>query len=413
MENDEAYRGAKHGMINRRQLTTSGAAFGASLWLGGYRRPVFAQPNGSPDGPLLRVGSSRTIKTITEAATVARAGSTIEVDAGDYAGDVAVWERDGVTVRAVGGRVRLLAQGAAAEGKGIWVVRASGMRVEGFDFEGAAVPSRNGAGIRLETGSLLVRDCRFMYNEMGLLTNNHPGTLLQVENSEFGHNGYGDGLSHNLYAGAIARLSVTGSYFHHARVGHLLKSRAAVNSIAYNRLTDELEGRASYELEFPDGGVAYVIGNVIQQGPLTENPHLVSFGAEGYRGTVNALYLVNNTLVDNKPQGGVFLRVKPGDLTVKAFNNLLAGQGSLESAGPGVYHNNFTVDLDEFELSTPHDYRLKRGSRLSGKVVEPGYADAVNLLAQAQYLHPRSTQALVGKPHNPGAVQNLLPAAQP
>ena len=116
---------------------------------------------------------------------MAAAGSTIEVDAGDYLGDVAVWERDGVTVRAVGGRVRLLANGAAAEGKGIWVVRATGMRVQGFDFEGAAVPARNGAGIRLERGSLLVRDCSFVRNEMGILTNNDPATVLEVENSEF------------------------------------------------------------------------------------------------------------------------------------------------------------------------------------------------------------------------------------
>ena len=103
---------------------------------------------------------------------------------------------------------------------------------------------------------------------------------------------------------------MTGSYFHHAKVGHLLKSRAGRNLIFYNRLTDEIGGTASYELEFPNGGVAYVMGNLIQQSSTTENPNIISFGAEGFRSQSNLLYLVNNTLVDMRPQGGQFLRVR-------------------------------------------------------------------------------------------------------
>ena len=259
-------------MIARRAFTRSCAALMADTL------PGFANPNmrgqafdATGDSNRLRVGASRPVKTIAQAARLARAGTTIEVDAGEYAADVAVWEHDHVRVRAVGGRVVLHAAGKAAEGKGIWVVRASGMVVEGFDFQGAAVPSRNGAGIRLESGSLRVRDCSFMHNEMGLLTNNDPATVLEVENSEFAYNQRPDGHNHNLYVGQIARLSVTGSYFHLARIGHLLKSRAALNQIFYNRLTDEAGGTASYELEFPNGGVAYVVGNLIQQNIETDN----------------------------------------------------------------------------------------------------------------------------------------------
>ena len=266
------------------------------------------------------------------------------MDAGDYVADVAVWQQDDITLRAVRGRARLLANGAAAEGKGIWVVRAKRMRVEGFDFEGAAVPSRNGAGIRLERGSLFVRDCRFRYNEMGLLTNNDPSTVLEVENSEFAYNQRPDGHNHNLYVGQIARLSVTGSYFHHARTGHLLKSRAALNHIVNNRLTDEDGGTASYELEFPNGGLAYVVGNLISQNIRTENPQLISFGAEGYKWPRNEIHLENNTLVNPLPQGGVFLQVAPGADAIRAVNNRLVGPGKLESAGPGEYQNNVSVD---------------------------------------------------------------------
>ncbi|MEO7129230.1 MAG: hypothetical protein ABI040_10280, partial [Rhodoferax sp.] len=268
----------------------------------------------APIPQIIHVGPHQTIETIADAERLAMAGATIDVDSGTYTGDVAVWTRDNITLRAVGGRVRLLANGAAAEGKGIWVVRAHGMRVEGFDFEGAKVPDRNGAGIRLESGSLQVRNCRFLHNEMGLLTNNDHATVLEIENSEFAYNQRPDGHNHNLYVGQIARLSVTGSYFHHAHIGHLLKSRAAVSRIVNNRLIDGAGGTASYELEFPNGGMAYVAGNTIAQSMTTENRILISFGAEGYKWPRNEIDLENNTLVNPLPFGGVFLRVAPGPM---------------------------------------------------------------------------------------------------
>ena len=342
-------------MTGRRQFTQTASAVAGSLWLDCCHSPLFAQPQGpSANSKVLHVGPARAIKTIAESSRLAGEGDIVEVDAGDYAADVAVWERDGMTVRAVGGRVMLRAQGAAAEGKGIWVVRANGMRVEGFDFEGAAVPSRNGAGIRLEKGSLYVRNCRFFHNEMGLLTNNDPTTVMEVENSEFAYNQRPDGHNHNLYAGKIARLSVAGSYFHHAHTGHLLKSRAAMNHIYNNRLTDEEGGTASYELEFPNGGEAHVEGNLIAQSSHTENPILISFGAEGYHWPRNEIHLVNNTLVNPLPRDGVFLRVAPGADVIRALNNTLIGLGTLTSAGPGEYRNNVKGDATHNSTPMPH-----------------------------------------------------------
>ena len=372
------------------------------LWL-----PVQAETIDDVSGQtiVIQVGPERTIKTIAAAADLAGARAIIEVDAGSYVGDVAVWTQDELTLRAVGGRVKLIAASAAAEGKGIWVMRGGQMTVDGFEFSGATVPGHNGAGLRLEKGALTVSNCVFLDNENGILTGSNPDIVLKIENSEFAWNGYGDGLTHNLYVGSIASLSVTGSYFHHARVGHLLKSRAAVNHIFYNRLTDEAGGQASYELEFANGGVAFVVGNVIEQSARTQNPNIISYGTEGYKWPKNELYLVNNTLVDNRPQGGVFLRVKPGEVTVKAVNNLLVGRGGLKSAGPGDLGNNFTVERIDLADAAKGDYRLKRGSRLVGKALDPGSANGVSLQPQAQYLHPVNTKALAGKRQSPGALQ--------
>ncbi len=362
--------------------------------------------------PVLQVGPSRAIQTLREAAKQAQPGSIIEVDAGRYVSDTAVWTQNNLTIRAVDGRAVLVAGGAAAESKGIWVVRAENMVVEGFDFEGAAVPSRNGAGIRFESGSLRVRNCSFTRNEMGLLTGNDGKAALDIENSEFAHNGRPDAHNHQLYVGRIARLSVTGSYFHHGMIGHLLKSRAAQNDIRYNRITDEVGGSSSYELEFPDGGVAVVVGNVIAQGSQTMNPHLISFGAEGLRGPRHELYVVNNTLVDNLPKDGVFLRTAPGTQVIKAVNNLLVGNKALIAPPkPGSVFNNFWVDWDEFVFAAREDFRLRPKSPLRGKAQDPGQLSkpvtelSTDLTAQREYRHPRSVSATDQRATHPGAMQ--------
>jgi hypothetical protein len=369
-------------------------------------------PAALPKQAVLQVGPGRAITTLREAARLAQDGMLIEVDAGRYFRDVAVWTQNNLTLRAVGGRAQLVAGGATAENKATWVVRAQNMTVEGFDFEGAASTHHNGAGIRFEKGSLRIRDCRFSHNQMGVLTADEPQSTIDVENSEFSHNGRPDGHNHQLYVGRMARLTVTGSYFHHGRIGHLIKSRAALNHIHYNRLTDEVGGNASYELEFPDGGVATVVGNLIVQGSQTQNPHLIAFGAESLRWPRNELYLVNNTLVDNLPKGGVYLRTAPGTQIVKAVNNLLVG--GKEDIAPfkaGWVFNNFPADWDDFVLAAREDFRLKSKSRLRGRAVDPGAgpdlqgddAGEWRLQPKQEYRHPRQVTAPLAPSKNLGA----------
>jgi len=142
---------------------------------------------------VLQVGPTRSVTSLAVASVVAQSGDTVEVDADAYAADVAIWSQSNLTVLAVGGRVRLLAQGAAAEGKAIWVVRGGAFAVQGFDFVGARAIHKNGAGIRFEKGQLSIKDCTFTDNENGILTSGDKDAELLIENSEFGNNGFGDG----------------------------------------------------------------------------------------------------------------------------------------------------------------------------------------------------------------------------
>jgi hypothetical protein len=358
---------------------------------------------------VLKVGPREALRTLASAARAATDGTLIEVEAGDYPADVATWPQHELTLRAVGGRVRLIAQGAHAQGKGLFVTRGQRQRIEGFDFIGCRVPDRNGAGIRLEAGSLTLVDCRFEDNENGVLTSNDPAVELDLIDCDFGRIAMGTGQTHNCYVGAIARLGVTGCHFHSGLMGHLLKSRARVNQVLYSRLVDGLGGRASYELEFPNGGQNLVMGNLIGQSSSSENPHLISVGAEGLRGGGHALWLVHNTCLDDRPGGGIWLRLAAALNDVHVANNVFVGRRRFEPGLGWDAHHNHQADWEEFVRPNRDDWRLRPESRLRGKIAAAGQMDLggtrVVLQTTRQYAHPARSVALTQPPVWPGAIQ--------
>lgn len=363
---------------------------------------------GVPIAQRIQVGPSRAVKTVAAAAALAKDGNIIEIDPGDYLADVAVWQQSNITIRSTGPRVRLIAKGANAEGKAIWVVRGGKMTVEGIDFIGSRVADNNGAGIRFERGHLVLRRCLFFGNQNGILASPNPESVLEVENSEFGYNGTGDGQTHHLYANQIKLLKVSGSWFHHANVGHLIKSRAIASVIAYNRLTDETGGRASYELEFPNGGAAVVIGNIIQQGSQTSNSVMVSYGAEGYSKNINRLQLAHNTLVNDHPHGGTFVRAAPGAELVLMLDNLLVGRGRRDLPDDAVVQRNSHLDWSAFVQAAREDYRLAPVTRAAMTPLPVAEIDD-ELLPRFEYRHPAGLVPLYGATRYAGALQSTAP----
>ena len=375
----------------------------------GMPKPATADAPSS--GRILVVGPGKPLRSIVDAAAQAGDGDTIEILPGDYPQQAIVWKQSRLTIRGKGTRPVLHAAGANAEGKALWVIRNGDFHIENLEFRGVRVADGNGAGIRFEQGRLTVKRCAFFDNETGILTSNHNEAALIVEDSEFGaaprHAG---SLHHLLYVGRIASLRVVGSRFENGFQGHLLKSRARHNEIAYNWLVDGVKGRASYELEFPNGGVAWVIGNVIGQSRETENNDLLSFGAEGAVWPENLLVLSHNTLV-NDAVAGRFLRVwtdrLANQVSVWAINNLLIGYGTFEPAAPGRFDGNRFVDRSTLLGGTDSpSYVLPTNSPVRGSARPPGWLNRRSLLPVAEFRAPIGTQPLVpGKPLSPGALQ--------
>lgn len=372
------------------------------------RAPSFNKPAAAA-ARVIRVGPSQEIRTLQKAAEIARDGDIVEVDAGDYRRDTAVWTQNNLVIRGTGARPRLVAEGASAEGKGIFVVRGGDVTIENLAFLGARVSDRNGAGIRLERGRLTIVRCLFEDNENGILASNEPNIELHVVDSTFLNNGAGDGASHSLYAGMIALLDVTGSYFGPARVGHLLKSRAKATSVSYSRLTGE-NGTSSYEIDIPNGGAFRAIGNLVQQGDETENPVLISYGAEGYKWPVNHAHIAFNTLVNDRSRGGIFVSVRAGAAEAVISNNITVGRGELDVKAQSAIKGNVQARPDDFVNPAQFDYRLRLGGKIAGAAGAAGNVSTKDLPTH-EYRHPAGSVELQGltqlTPLSPGAFQRL------
>ena len=244
------------------------------------------------------------VTTGTPYATVSAAilgsgnGDVISISAGAYSEYFPTIRHD-LTIQGVSGLAVLTTPGQPDNGKGILVTNGN-IVLRNLDISGASVPDGNGAGIRYETGTLLVVNSHIHDNQNGILANASPGSIT-ITQSEIDHNGAGDGYTHNLYINEIANLVIRDSYIHDASAGHEVKSRADHTTITGTRIQDQ-QGDASYAIDLPNGGAALITGNTIEKGPNVQNRTVIHLGGDGaYANT--SLTVTGNTLIDDLPQG--------------------------------------------------------------------------------------------------------------
>lgn len=261
---------------------------------------------GNLSAATLTVGPGQQFSSIAAAVAVSQDGDTINVMAGLYVNDFAEI-RTKITLNAVGGFVRMQGRGYIPNQKGI-LLTDTDVTISGFELFGAKVTDNagaNGAGIRYQGGSLTLIGCYVHDNQEGMLANPDPNGTVTIVKSEFYRNGNTSGSSagytHNIYVNQLAKLDIENSYIHGAYVGHEIKSRAFETIVNNSRVADGLTGTASYSIDMPNGGIGIITGDMIEQGPWSQNPTIVAYGEEGGVYANSSLTMSNNIIENDLP----------------------------------------------------------------------------------------------------------------
>jgi hypothetical protein len=276
---------------------------------------------------ILTVGTGKQFATIAAATAAAKAGDTVQVQAGTYSNDFATINT-AITLVAVGGPVTMTSTSTAAPAAALLTVNASAT-INGFTFTGMRSLSGAGAGILVTAGTVLVENSLFTNNQNGLLATANAATSVTIQSSEFSKNGNNNGVSGNVNAAAIAALTISGSYIHDAVGGDEVKSLAATTTISGTRIQDN-SGTALYAVETPNGGVVTLSGNTIEKGANSTVSAAIHFGG-GALTSNSSLTLSNNTIVSDKPGALVLWNQATAAATLNA--NTTYGFASIAS-GP-------------------------------------------------------------------------------
>jgi hypothetical protein len=336
---------------------------------------------------VLHVGPGQRYHRPCQAIAAARPGDHIDIDArgNPYRGDVCAWSTNRLTVVGVHGRAHIEAAGQNSQAKAIWVIAGNDTTIENVEFSGARVPDQNGAGIRQEGANLLIEHCYFHDNQEGILAGDNPASDIVIDSSVFARNGAGDGFSHNIYVNHVRSFTLRYSYSTDARVGHLVKSRALRNYILYDRLSGE-RGTDSYELDLPNGGLSYVIGTVIQQGPRTQNPDMLAYGEEGDLNANSRLYAVNDTFVNDLHRGDAIFVGPQVTQPVFAENDISTGSSAFISQQAARSSHDCVTNHPGFVDAGRYDFRLTKSSRCRDAGIRPGSAKDFSLVPRFQYV---------------------------
>jgi hypothetical protein len=209
--------------------------------------------------------------------------ATILIAPGTYR-ECAVQEAGQITFKAaVPGQA--IFEKETCEDKAALVLRGRGSVVDGLVFRGYSVNDGNGAGIRIETGDLLVVNSMFLDSQEGILGGNPSAQKITIDRSTFSGLGQCDeavNCSHSIYLSNQGEVIITSSRFERGTGGHYVKLRVPNVQILDSSFDDSQGHDTNYMVDLSEGGTGLIARNIFVQGAHKENGSgLIVVAAEG------------------------------------------------------------------------------------------------------------------------------------
>lgn len=358
---------------------------------------------------ILNVGPGKPYTTVRAALLVAQSGNVIQIDPGDYIGDVGTLAANNVTIRGTSAvsRARLFANGVSQSGKGIIVLDGDNCTFENMEFHECSVVDNNGAGVRHDGAGLTTfRNCGFYDNENGILSGGGGEVLMEF--CEFARNGFGDGFSHNVYLGLHSKVTARDCYFHQAKVGHEFKTRAKETVLERCYFVNGPTGNASYLINADSGGSLVMRGCMLQKSTNAGNSNTIFHNSNVWGAGFNSILLEHCTLVHQYPTGS-FINLASGTTAVTLRACLFASNGRplVTGATPTVasnFHTTVSNLPNASNLANPDFWPsevIHPQLDLPSALVPTYLSDEPSILTKRDYLTP---------PTVIGAIQNALAA---
>lgn len=308
---------------------------------------------------IYQIGPTREYKTPSEVlrSSLLAKGDVLEIDAGTYKQDaVFAAVTKAVTIKGVGGK-------AVFDGAFVTPTIYNGQAINPFDtpdgetdpivcenieWINASGSPGNVAGVKLNPNtSAVFRNCAFKNCQNGYMSSAGTQTVL-FENCEFANCGTNSGQQHNIYDGGSAEITLRGCWSHDSKGGQLYKARAVKHNLEYCRF----DGMGNYELDFPNGGDATVIGCLIKQVPIgatTNNKAIINYGREGNLKPVNRLRLAYCTIINEQEIARMIVSIQDPSVVCEVSNCII-------QSGPG-----FVNESDAPNYTTPGTVKAPAG----------------------------------------------------
>ena len=342
-------------------------------------------------GRVLTVGPGHEFAYPCDAFAAAATGDEVDIDAAGTYGPaysphwVCTIRVDGLYIKGVNGRPHIQTDGQVSQGVGVWAVAANDVTIENVEISGGR-ENPEASGIRFQGKNLTLFGVYLHDNSDGLLTNGNGIGTIVILRSEFANNGAGDGFSHNLYINYADAVLFAFNYSHDANTGHLFKSRARANYVLFNRFDDgSAPAGASYQVDLPNGGSAYIEGNVFEKRANAQNGAVISYREETGSASQSCcvwpndyLYVLYNDFAVSYPGPVRMVSIDPGtDFPATIEDNIFLwrqlgfGGNVTNQAGAKVAANLLNADPG-FADPSASDYRISDGSAAAGAAVDPG-----------------------------------------
>jgi hypothetical protein len=239
------------------------------------REPAFIVQNADGSKP-------RTFDHAEDAASNVKEGQTLRILKNSYGG----W-REGLAIKAnnvtIMGDPGAALYGAVIDGVGLIAGYGNDLKVENLEIFNAHGDG-SVSGIRFLGKNFTGRNLRIHDCDMGFLSAGDNGviTFEDIVISGCGGNG---GQAHNIYVSSSGHGTASQFIFRRSKSlqavgqGHLLKSRALSTTIEHSILAMQ-DADSSRCIDISDGGVVVVRGNVIQQGPKSDNDDIIGIALE-------------------------------------------------------------------------------------------------------------------------------------